>query len=264
MTDPARLPVRRRVLGAVMGGLTIVVLALALWQVGRAAPQPEAASTSMGTAETAPSTVSSTITIETTTIPTTSPSTAATVATTVPTAGAPTTEPASTTTLAPLVLEPDGLDVVSFGAGPEETIAAVSARLGGASSDSGWVSSRGVFGTCPGSIVRVARWESLRVFFTDGPTEFGEDATHFFYYIQSTADAAVVIDLTTVAGIGIGSTVEELTEAYGTRTAIDSSSSFGATFTVESQGPGLLSGTLTESVPRGQVTSVAGGFGCGA
>jgi hypothetical protein len=70
--------------------------------------------------------------------------------------------------------------------------------------------------------------------------------------------------VTTSAGIGLGSTVEELDDAYGRRLTIESSSPFGVTFSVSTGGPGLLSGTLTESVPSGQVTSVAGGFGCGS
>jgi hypothetical protein len=104
----------------------------------------------------------------------------------------------------------------------------------------------------------------LRVFFSDGPTDFGEETQHFFYYSQSTVDTTVLIDLTTGAGIGIGASVSELRDAYGNGLSIESSSPFGVTFTVRMAGPGLLSGTLTESVPEGEVTSVAGGFGCGA
>lgn len=253
----ARLPTRRRAIAAALGSAIVIVLALALWQLGRGAPGQVALDTSSTTTSTAPPTTApTTASPSTTTAPPTSTAPPGPTATPVP--------PTTTTTLAPLVLEADGLGPISFGATPEDTIAEVSARLGPTTSDSGWVSSRGNFGTCPGNIVRVVRWESLRLFFTDGPTDFGEDIQHFFYYSQSTADTTVVIDLTTSAGIGLGSTVEELNDAYGRRLTIESSSPFGVTFSVSTDGPGLLSGTLTESVPPGQVTSVAGGFGCGS
>lgn len=257
----ARLPTRRRVTASILGSATILLLAIALWQVGRADPQQVA--TAGPTTSTAPTTTRPETTA--TTAPTTTPTSRSptTTTTTAPETTATSEPPTTTTTLAPLVLQAAGLGPVSFGATPEETISEVSARLGSADSDSGWVSSRGNFGTCPGSIVRVVRWDSLRVFFSDGPTEFGEDFHHFFYYSQSFVDTDVLIDLTTSAGIGIGSTVAELTDAYGARLEIESTSPFGVTFAVRPGGPGLLSGTLTESVPEGEVTSLAGGFGCG-
>lgn len=256
----AQLPTRRRVIAAGLGAATILVLLVSLWQLGGSTSDQGAA------LDAAPSTVATTAP---TTLP--PPSTDPTTTTTsVPSTTRPpettdtTDPPTTTTTLAPLVLEADGLGPVEFGATPEEAIAEVTARLGPASSDSGWVNSRGTFGTCPGNLTRVVRWESLRLFFSDGPTDFGEDVYHFFYYSQSSVETDVVIALRTAAGIGIASTVEELTDAYGNRLTIESTSPFGATFSVADGGPGLLSGTLTESVPEGQVTSLAGGFGCGA
>lgn len=241
---------------ASLGAATVLVLVIALWQLGG----PTSEQPAEAALETAPSTV---VTTPPTTAPapSTIPTTTSVPSTTRPPETTDTTD-SPTTTLAPLVLKGDGLGPVEFGAPPEEAIADVTARLGPASSDSGWVNSRGVFGTCPGNITRVVRWESLRLFFSDGPTDFGEDEYHLFYYSQSSVEADVVIDLRTAAGIGIGSTVEDLTEAYGTRLTIESTSPFGVTFSV-SGGPGLLSGTLTQSVPEGQVSGVAGGFGCG-
>lgn len=254
----AELPTRRRVIAAGLGATTVLLLAVALWQLGGASAgvRAEAPTTTSMVPTTVPSTTPTSITA--TAPPTTRTTTPPTTRTTVP----PTTE-TTTTTLAPLVLGPDGLGPVSLGATPEEAIATVSERLGGASSDSGWVNAQGTFGTCPGNIVRVVRWQSLRLFFSDGPTAFGEDAGHLFYYSQSSVQTEVVVALTTDAGIGIGSTVEELTAAYGDRLTIESTSPFGVTFTIESARPGLLSGTLSQSIPEGQVTSVSGGFGCG-
>lgn len=200
---------------------------------------------------------------------TSSPTTAATTETTPATTDRPTTTTSTTTTtttttLPPLVLRGDGLGLVEFGATVEETLEAVGSILGGADADSGWVSATGTFGTCPGSLVRVVRWASLRLFFSDGPTEFGEEMRHFFFYSQSPVETEAVIDLKTEKGIGIGSTVAELRTAYGPDASITSDARFGVTFAIDTGSPGLLSGTLTESIDTGQVTSLAGGFGCGA
>lgn len=245
---------------ASLGAVTVLLLLIAIWQLGGTASDQRAEAA----LDTTPTTVTTLATTEPppSTIPTTT-TTSAPSTTRPPETTETTDPPTTTTTLAPLVLDAEGLGPVEFGVSPEEAIAEVTARLGSASSDSGWVSSRGIFGTCPGNITRVVRWESLRLFFSDGPTDFGEDGHHFFYYSQSSVEADVVIGLRTAEGIRIGSTVEELTEAYGTRLTIESTSPFGVTFSV-SGGPGLLSGTLTQSIPEGQVTSLAGGFGCGS
>jgi hypothetical protein len=271
----ASLPEGRRLGSILLGSATVLALIGALWALGSGSGdgQPAPAILTTSTSEairastslaalTSPTTVApqTTAAPETTLAPetsqTTAPATTELPATTIPST--------TTTTLVPLVLEPDGLDVVDFGAGVEDTVAAVIARLGNATADSGWVASRGQFGTCPGTVVRVIRWQSLRLFFGDGPTDFGEDIRHFFYYNQSTVSTDEVVDLATAEDIALGSTVEELETAYGDDLLIESTIPFGVTFTVESTGPGLLSGILTASSPDGLVTAIAGGFGCGA
>ncbi len=257
------LPSERRLGGAILGGAVVVVLVGALWGVGSAAPpedqMPADTTTSIPTTTSAP--------------PTTSPTTVSTTVTTRPSTtqppptDPPTTQPVTTeTTIPPLTLEGDGLGVIDLGADVDETRNAITARLGSATSDSGWVNARGTFGTCPGSVVRVIRWGSLRVFFGDGPTGFGDGNYHFYFFSQSRAETDTVIDLRSARGIGVGSTVADLVEAYGDDVEITSSSGFGVTFIIEDDGTseGLLSGTLTESIDTGQVTSLTGGFGCGA
>ncbi|HJR93453.1 MAG TPA: hypothetical protein VJ938_13495, partial [Acidimicrobiia bacterium] len=88
--------------------------------------------------------------------------------------------PTTTTTLAPLVLRPDGLDVADLGDSYEDALATVSARLGDPTEDTGWIDATSDFGICPGTVVRLVRWASLRLLFSDGPTEFGQDEFHFF------------------------------------------------------------------------------------
>lgn len=277
---------RRRVTGAVLGGATILTLFVAvlfLERGGGDGPDITVAAddttTTVVSTVAGPSTVVSsppppedtrpvTPTTNTTPPPTSTPTSLA--ATTSPTTAPETTSTETTvpatpvTTLASLTLESDGLAVVEFGQEVSETVEAVQARLGPATSDSGWVAARGEYGVCPGTAVRVIRWESLRLYFTDGPTDFGEEARHFFYYNQSTVGAEVVIDLKTSAGIGIDSTVNELRRAYADRLVVESSIPFGVTFYIEANTPGLLSGILTSSSPDGSVTAISGGFGCGS
>lgn len=284
---------RRQLIGSILGAATVVtllgsVLVLGLGGDDAAPGSTEAADTtsiSIGgdsltslaaassratiPATTARPSISSSTSLPGTSAPTTTtPSSTTDPPTTIP---PPTTVPettiapeTTTPALARLILEDDGLSVVDFGDGVEETVAAVQARLGPATSDSGWVAARGDYGVCPGTAVRVIRWESLRLFFTDGPTDFGEEARHFFYYSQSPAGAEAVIDLTTSAAIGIDSTVDELRRAYGDRLVIESSIPFGVTFYIDANTPGLLSGILTDSSPDGVVTAISGGFGCGS
>lgn len=283
---------RRQLIGSILGAATVVTLLGSVLVLGLGGDDsvPDStvaadASTSIGADSlTSLAAASSGVTVPATTdrapatsSPTSPPSTSAPTTTTPPsTTIAPTTVPETTTTpetttpetttptLARLILEDDGLSVVGFGDGVEETVAAVQARLGPATSDSGWVAARGDYGVCPGTAVRVIRWESLRLFFTDGPTDFGEEARHFFYYSQSPAGAEAVIDLTTSAAIGIDSTVDELRRAYGNRLVIESSIPFGVTFYIDANTPGLLSGILTASSSDGLVTAISGGFGCGS
>lgn len=254
----ASLSPTRRAVSALAGLATISILTGAVWQLGQGTSDVEAAVDTSTTP--VPSTTRRTTTTRpsTTAAPTTSSSAPTT---TIP----PTTDTtmSTTTTLPPLVLEPDGLGAVDFGATSEEVISAVTERLGPASSDSGWVNARGNFGTCPGTIVRVTRWHSLRLYFGDGPTQFAEEGPHFFYYVQSSVDTETIIDLTTAAGIGIGSSVAQLKEAYPDELVIESTVRFGATFHLAGSDPGLLAGLLTESVDTGQVTAISGGFGCG-
>lgn len=171
----------------------------------------------------------------------------------------------STTPPFPLRLESSGLGVADLGAPFDETYESVTELLGQPDSDTGWINPVSEqFGTCPGTVLRVVRWASLRLFFSDGPTEFGEDMRHFFFYSQSAVDTETVLELTTPRQVAIGTTVTALNETYGPTLVIDSTASLGVTFVVRSGQRGLLSGTLSDSSPTGEVTSIAGGFGCGS
>src|SRR3546814_10729495 len=82
-----------------------------------------------------------------------------------------------TTTTAPgddesaaIALRGDGLGVVSPGSEPDAAVSAVAAALGDPSLDTGWQSSFGTSGTCPGTEVRAVGWGGPGLLFTDGPT----------------------------------------------------------------------------------------------
>jgi hypothetical protein len=242
-----------------LGASLVVVMIVAVVALGKGrTPQPTAAPPlSTSTTSTALATTS------TTTGSTTSSTTLRTSTSLAPPTTTTTTLGTTITTLAPLVLDDDGLGVAQFGDGIDETLAVVGARLGSVTADSGWVAARGTFGVCPGTVVRVVRWDSLRLFFSDGPTDFADEGYHFFYYSQSPVETDILLDLTTAAGIGIDSSVADLRSAYRDRLVIESTIPFGVTFYVEADTPGLLSGILSSSSPDGVVTAISGGFGCG-
>lgn len=257
----APVPRARRLAGAGLGIATIVVLALLIWAISNppatAPPEAEAPVTEVTPAETAPA--------DQTTIPapsTTPPSTATT-------AGIPTSTSPPPTTIPPLRLLPDGLGATMLGDLHDQAVEAVAAIAGPPEEDSGWIAARSDFGTCPGTVVRMVRWGGLRLFSSDGPTDFGEDSRHFFHYSLSVHDgpadpsATDMQQLTTEAGIGLGSSLLELREAYRTALEVTSTLQFGPVFSVAHDGEGLLSGALTGVDPAAEVTMIAGGFGCG-
>ena len=270
---------RRRLAGGILGSVVALVLVLSLAAID-SRPQTQDGSGIASSNEdieppfpassAADETISTFGTIvTTTTVPTTTSSTAPTTtvtspATTVTSPATTVTSPATTVTLPPVYLDADGLGLIDLGTPYEETVEAVTAELGEPNADSGWIGSESEFGTCPGTVVRVVRWHSLRLFFSDGPTEFGSDERHFFYFSQSTVETDEVLDLATARGIHLGSTVADLRDAYGPLVTVERNSTFGTSFAIESPGSSLLAGTLSSAEPNGEVTSIGGGFGCGA
>ncbi len=117
----------------------------------------------------------------------------------------------------------------------------------------------------PGPKPRVVRWTSFQAFFTNGATEWAPEGTrHFFHYGQSiTAGGGELIDLRTAAGIGINSTLGELTSAYGDRATIVDDPIFGPFWEVDGAGPGVLWGTAGSLGENGMIDSINGGSGCG-
>lgn len=259
---------RRRLGSTVLATVSAVLLLAALVFIsplglndGAEPEPPTAADTTTSTTATSTTTSTSPVSAP--------PSTAAvtTSTTTVPTSSTSTTAPPTTTptTSPPAVfLDAAGLGIVDLGAPFADAVEAVTGELGPPTDDTGWVAAVSDLGTCPGTTVRVVRWNSLRLFFSDGPTEFGEETRHLFYYSQSTVGSDTPLLLTTTTGVGLGTTVGELKEVYGSAVQFDLGARTGATFAITTDGPGLLAGTVSSTGTDGAVTSIGGGFGCGA
>jgi hypothetical protein len=164
--------------------------------------------------------------------------------------------------LAALALNPTGVGDLTFGTDADETVAQLVLVLGSATEDTGWTPS---FETCPGTEARVVRWTSLQAFFSNGATEWAPEGTrHFFHYSQSIlAGGGVLIELTTSNGIGINSTLGELTTAYGEQVTISDDPVFGPFWEVDVAGAGVLWGTAGATGDNGMIDSINGGAGCG-
>jgi hypothetical protein len=219
--------------------------------------------------------------------PATSPGTSPTrpPVTTSSTSTTTTTPPTSTTAATRptpnVVVRPDGLGVVEFGATQQQALSRLRAKLGKPDETGSWNGAT-PFGTCPGD-TRAVRWGRLYVLFTNGPTRYGPDGTwHLFTYqvdaIQRTAVDPQYAGPTpppdppplrgyspkTPAGIGFGSTLAELRAAYGRRV----STSFGEPglihrFRVRFGATGELFGSLSGGTPAATITGLAAGARCG-
>lgn len=170
--------------------------------------------TSTSEAETSTSSSSTTTTTEASTTTSSSPTTTEASTST-------SSSTSTTTTLPPLVLEPDGIGGVMFGATPDEAITYATAILGPADRDTGWVDSFSEFGTCPPPEVRGVQWgESPSAFgyaftllFTKAQTSHKpEGGEHLFGYDYYGGDLA----LATEPGMTVGTTLGDARAMYPT------------------------------------------------
>ena len=185
--------------------------------------------------------------------------------TTPPTTAVPvTTLPA----LEPLVLAADGLGSIRFGTEAESVIADVTSRYGAPDRDTGWVAPEGPYGACPGLLVRVVGFGSFELLFSDAGTARLPEFFAWSYGFDPTTTRAGVdprgIDLLTAAGIGLGSTWEEVTSAYGAG-AVDTSedSGRGRSFAIDGDRPIGIRGLLDGEGDTGRVTFLESAPGCG-
>ena len=196
--------------------------------------------------------------------------TAAPETTTTTTAATTTTTEATTTTTMP----PDSVELsrvgvqagetsVPFAENDEVAIAAVAAVLGEPDSDSGWVDSFSVFGTCPPPVVRGVQWGAFTMLFTQAETDFWTAGVpHFFAWYYTDADP----DLATTDGLMLGQSMADVEAIYGGPDLEIGEDPFDPTAALwayrRAPWTGLYGGA-TSQAPDGIVTSMQGGRGCG-
>jgi hypothetical protein len=182
------------------------------------------------------------------------------------------TEGSSTTTSAPaplatLELTEEGLGEVLVGFPPDVVIADISAIYGSPDLDSDWIDAQpNLYGSCPGEFMRAVGWGSLvTIFVNDGSDPLGERFLTFTYgydYAENTGGIDPRnLGLTTVEGIGLGSTVDELREVYGDRLSITGDPELDVwSFAIEGS---ALGGLLDGPEGSGAVTLIELQPGCG-
>lgn len=209
---------------------------------------PDTTTTQPATTTTDPATTDPTTTAVATTA---APTTAA------PTTAVPTTEPPP---LAGLVLRDAGLGPSEFGDDPDEVVARIADILGSPTVDTGWVASDSV-ALCPGDDYRSVEWGVLRLSFGD-VSAFGVDRRHFTgwdYGIEGRLGEEPE-GLISVNGVGLGTRVDELRDAYPAVEVFDGEEGlFPPAYYVNQHFQGFLTGIEDGDV----VTVMFGGERCG-
>ena len=199
--------------------------------------------------------------------PTTSTTVPQTTTTTVEETTTTVEETTTTTTVEireSFVLRPDGIDRLFFGADPETVISELTDRLGEPTSDTNWVDQQERYdGLCGGSEARFVTWETVQAFFTDRESAWAREGTrHFASY--SVIEGAEDLEFLTARGIGIGSTVEEIGDAYGDEVTFAIHPAYETeVFEIDPPGDGYLIGFLTGLDDEDTATEIVGGFSCG-
>ena len=157
---------------------------------------------------------------------------------------------ASTTSVAAtpgIVLGPEGLGVVDFGAEATVALAELRARLGPPVDDR-------PLGSCPsGQVDRMVQFAELSVLLAvSGGTER-------FVAWDLGPRSGVLPPLATAEGISTGSTLSRLRAAYGERLDLSEDDPFGPGFEIEVPSPGRLGGTLTGTSAGDTVATLSGG-----
>lgn len=210
------------VLLGVLGGLLLAVIVLfSLRAIGGDDTAMETTTLATSTTQMTTSSAAETTTSSTTSTEPSTTTTSATSTTMPESTTTSSTTSTTTTTIPPLVLEPDGIGGVAFGATPDETITYATATLGPADRDTGWVDSFSEFGTCPPPEVRGVQWgespsgfgHSFTLLFTKAPTTHKPDGgEHLFGYDYYGGDLV----LATETGMTVGTTLAAARAMYPT------------------------------------------------
>ncbi len=121
----------------------------------------------------------------------------------------------------------DGIGAVDLGQPPESVFTELNSFFGEPDVDSGWIPpDSALYGTCPGMAMRAAGWGSLYLFFVSDSGDIspenentaGRLFAYSYGYDFSRNEGATDprdLNLTTVDGVRLGSTRDELRTLYG-------------------------------------------------
>ena len=177
---------------------------------------------------------------------------ACTVRDTVTSASSTTTIPGLQDAQVPIVLEVDGLGAVDLGSDVSSVVQKLTDRFGEPDRDSDWIPADSpVYGKCPGAGLRAVGWGSFFALFIDEGA--GPDTARWFSWTygfdHDTSFGGVDprgLDLTTIEGIGIGSTRAELRTVYGARLVETGDAAIDVwTFEIDPASSEHLSGSLS-------------------
>lgn len=170
------------------------------------------------------------------------------------------TSDVTTTTVAPagdLVLRGDGLGVTDLGDEPGVAVEAVTAVLGAPTADTGWESSFGQYGTCPGGQIRGVEWDHLVLLFTDGETAYGSEGVQHLFSWRITGSPPA---LGTATGFGYQATAADAEELYPGRVeVVPAADPFPSFLSIDADG-GPIRAYLDDT---DTVTNLEAGVACG-
>lgn len=159
-----------------------------------------------------------------------------------------------------VVLDGDGLGIVGFGAPAEPALSTLIEALGQPVADTGWIDPFSIYGDCPGSRLRVVEWPGILAFFGDPEDRYlhrDPAAEHFMSWRLGTFGPDPYM-LRTAAGIGVGSTRDEVATAYAAATFVPSSAGAPPSVVLETAG-GELDGIFDSA---GRLRTLTSGTRC--
>ncbi len=159
-----------------------------------------------------------------------------------------------------VVLDGDGLGIVGFGAPVEPALGTLFEALGQPVADTGWIDPFSIYGDCPGSRLRVVEWPGVLAFFGDPEDRYlhrDPAGEHFMSWRLGTFGPDPYM-LRTAAGVGVGSTRDEVATAYPAATFVPTTAGTPPSVVLETAG-GELDGVFN---PGGRLQTLTAGTRC--
>lgn len=161
---------------------------------------------------------------------------------------------------------------IAFGDSFDDASARLRAALGEPDTDTGPIETFSVYGTCPGSELRVLEYDGgAFLFYFGDDSEFASGELHLYAWQvgsdeqgnESPRKATVLVGDVTTFSFGLGTTVAELRDGLiPDQLEVYDEEPFGPGFTVEAQNL-PIQGSLTSTDDSGAVTWMHAGTQCG-